>query len=289
MKKTFLLLIFIVSFFGDIAYPFTLSNFSFPDSIIVDPEDGAYYISNVNGKTTEKQGKGYISKVSPSGNIIIQKYIGPKEEQQMNAPKGLLIIGQELYVTDIDVVRIFNKKTGNLVRVLDLSLVRARYLNAMAYDNRQYIYISDTVGNAIFRLDLKNDHQISIYHLGRSLGGPSGLVINPKSKNLMVASRKAGAILEIDRSHKVHIIKKGLSAPTGITYDEESYLYVSSFDKGEIYKIAKYGRGLLNTFVSGLSSPANISYDAKKNELLIPSYKGNTVTTLYRQHSRLEV
>jgi len=66
----------------------------------------------------------------------------------------------------------------------------------------------------------------------------------------------------------------------GIDHDEEGNLYVSSHSQGVIHRIARLGRGKVTTEASGLTTPADISYDRTKRELLVPSFKGNTVSTL---------
>jgi len=283
MKK-FPFLIFLFLSVARPAFSFTLSNFETPESFIVDPEDGSYYVSNINGGPTDKDGNGYISKISPNGNIVIQKFIGDKKEEMLlNAPKGLVIVGQNIFVTDIDTVKGFNKETGRPAALVDLSKLNAKFLNDIAWDGQAALYVSDTMADAIFKVDMKNNYKASIFKKGRELGNPNGLFFNPRSKNLMVVTWGSGQILEIGRGGKVHVLKKGLGALDGLDYDRQGNLYVSSFEKGEIYRIPFYGRGIATVFLSGLTTPADISYDRKKNELLIPSFKGNTVTTVFKK------
>ena len=96
----------------------------------------------------------------------------------------------------------------------------------------------------------------------------------------MVVTWESGQILEIELSGKVHVLKRGLKGLDGIDYDSDGNLYVSSFLKGEIYRIPFYGRGTLTTFMSGLTTPADISCDRQKSELLVPFMKDNSVTTI---------
>ena len=121
MKKLYFL-IFSFLCIANPAFSFTLSNFDTPESFIVDPEDGSYYVSNINGGPTDKDGNGYISKISPNGNIVIQKFIGDKKDEMLlNAPKGLVIVGPNIFVTDIDAVKAFDKETGKPSVLVDLS------------------------------------------------------------------------------------------------------------------------------------------------------------------------
>ena len=73
---------------------------------------------------------------------------------------------------------------------------------------------------------------------------------------------------------------------TQFFYDNQGNLYVSSFDKGEVYKISRMGRGPMEIFMGGLITPADISCDRQKDELLIPSFKGNSVSTVPLRKSK---
>ena len=64
------------------------------------------------------------------------------------------------------------------------------------------------------------------------------------------------------------------------TYD----LYVSSLTQGEIYKISFYGRGALLIYLSGLTTPSDFCYDRKKDEIVIPSTKRGTISTVFKDN-----
>ena len=278
MKKIiFLLIAFLISLNSNV-YAFTFSNFDTPESVLCDPEDGAYYVSNINGGPADKDGNGYISKITPNGSIVIQKFIVSKEGAPLNGPKGLAIVEQTLYVADIDAVRAFDKETGKAGVVFDLSKYQVKFLNDLTAAGNT-LYVSDMFGNAIYKIDLETAN-ITLMKQDEELGKPNGLLINPKSKNLIILAWGAGRIMEIDPSGNLHTLKDSLFGLDGIDYDNEGSLFVSSFQKGEIYKIPNYGRGELTTFLNGLTSPADISVDRKKNELLIPSFNSNTVSSV---------
>ena len=281
MRKFFFFFVFLSCFIPP-AYSFMLSDFDAPQAFQVDQENGTYYVSNVNGDPSAKDGNGYISKINASGSPVIQRFIGGKPaEPLLHAPKGIAILGKDLFVTDIDAVKVFDKLSGKLVATIDFTDKGAKFLNDIASDSAGLLYISDISANKIFKMNPNKNYDIVLFKEGKELGGPDGLAVNPKSKDLMVVTWTSGQILEIGRkTGKIHILKRGLTKLDGIDYDNDGNLYVSSFEKGEIYKIPHFGRGLLTTYLSGLVTPADISYDRKREELLIPSFKGNTVTTV---------
>lgn len=250
--------------------------------MVVDPEDGSYYVSNINGTPTNKAGNGYISKISSSGNIVIQRFIGGRKDRTvLNAPKGLVIIGKNLFVTDIDQVKEFDKQSGKLIATVDFEKFNAKFLGDLAADSHGVIYVSDMMTNRIFKLDTRDNNRVWVYKEDSALSGPRGLLINPKTRNLIVVTWDPGKVLEIDHaSKKIHVLKKALVGLDGVDIDNHGNLYVSSFEKGEIYRIPNYGRGPIATFMGGLTTPAGISYDRKRNEILIPSLKGNTAAAV---------
>jgi len=278
MKKIILFLLFL--FITVPSQAFTLSHFETPESIQADPEDGSYYVSNVNGGPTEKDGNGYLSKISPNGNIVIQKFIGGKGERLLDAPKGLVILSSRICVTDIDAVKVFDKKSKKLLAIVDLGPFEAKFLNDIAADEAGDLFVSDTITNQIFKIQSSKGYAVTLFKQGRALGRPNGLIVNPRSKNLMVLGFENGELLEIDRAGNIHVLKKGLSSLDGMDYDREGNLYIASFEKGEIYKVPLMGRGTLSIYISGLTTPADISFSRKKNELLIPSFKGNAVAVI---------
>ncbi len=264
------------------AFAFSRSGFDTPESFVADPESGAYYVSSVNGGALDKDGNGYISKISSNGNIVIQKFIGDKNDSgTMNSPKGLLVLGNELWVADIDAVRIFDKRSAKPIHVIDLSSNGAKSLMDLVADGDGRVYASDLLGDQIFRIDAGGERKATVFYRGSELGNPGAMLYNPRSRGLMAAGFKSGQLFEIDRHGRLHVLKKGFTEPSGIDYDLEGNVYLASRDKGEIYKIPYLGRGTRSVLKSGLTAPADISYSRRHKELLVPSSDANTVTTFY--------
>lgn len=170
--KIMLLLLIVNSSYAQIKLPFKLENqwkvngFENPESIVKDKE--ILYVSNVNGILTDKDGNGYISKVSLDGKIIQQKWI-----IGLNAPKGLGIYGDTLYVADIDVVMAINIKTKE--KILH-KVEGATFLNDITVDNQGNVYVSNTFGfSAIYRL---SKGKVSLWMKDESLNLPNGLYVS---------------------------------------------------------------------------------------------------------------
>src|SRR5881296_227339 len=91
----------------------TVEGFLTPESVLHDTAQDVYFVSNINGSPTTKDNNGFISRVRPDGAVENLKFIeGGHGGVTLNAPKGLAIRGDTLWVADIDMVRSFDAKTG---------------------------------------------------------------------------------------------------------------------------------------------------------------------------------
>src|SRR4051812_20453469 len=104
-----------------------------PESVKYDAEQDVFFVSNVNGNPTAKDGNGAITKVRADSLGASQPFIeSGKNGVTLNAPKGMAIKGDTLWVADIDAVRSFNKKTGAPIASIDLRGQKATFLNDIA-------------------------------------------------------------------------------------------------------------------------------------------------------------
>ena len=98
----------------------TVSGFAYPESIAYDPKAKVLYMGQFGPelKPAEKDGKGRISKLSLDGKVLEDRFL-PAHGETLHKPKGIWVRGDRLWVTDIDVVWIFDLKSRK-GRKLDL-------------------------------------------------------------------------------------------------------------------------------------------------------------------------
>jgi len=274
----FFIILFLLVFTGNISCRSKDETFKKPESFIIDTETGEYFVSNVNGIPLDRDKNGYITKLDKDLKVINKEFIKGTADVELHAPKGMAIIGDVLYVTDISNLRAYNKKTGENVADIDLKDRGAIFLNDIIADKDGNLYVSDMTANIIYKVETQNENKVSVFCEGEQLDQPNGLMIHPQTGDLLVAAW-GGKFLSIDKDGKVSAFlddkKIGLD---GIDYDNDGNIYVSSFQEGEIYKITPDKK--ITTIKKGLKTPADISVDRKKGLLLIPFMSADKIETM---------
>ena len=107
----------------------TADGFSTPESMLYDDDQRVWFVSNINGSPSGKDGNGFISRLTSDGVVDSLHFVqGGRGGVSLDAPKGMAITGDTLWVTDINVLRGFNRKTGAPVATIEFGK-RALFLN----------------------------------------------------------------------------------------------------------------------------------------------------------------
>src|ERR1044071_5790863 len=89
-----------------------------PESVRYDGDLDVFFVSNIVGNPSNKDGQGFIAVVRGDSTGVMKKLVesgkasGGGKAITLNAPKGLAVAGDTLWVADIDVVHAINKTTG---------------------------------------------------------------------------------------------------------------------------------------------------------------------------------
>ncbi len=82
-----------------------------PESVIYDKRTNQLFVSNISGAPNEKNGKGFISTLALDGSVIELNWL-----EGLHAPKGLAIVGNTLYVSDIDQLVEIDINQGKIIK-----------------------------------------------------------------------------------------------------------------------------------------------------------------------------
>jgi hypothetical protein len=100
--------------------------FKVPESALYDAGHQVIFVSNINGKPAAADGNGFISQVSPDGKIIRLQWV-----DGLNAPKGLTVFHDTLWVADLDAIVQIDIPRARIIRRIDL---QARFMNDLTVD-----------------------------------------------------------------------------------------------------------------------------------------------------------
>ncbi len=222
----------------------TLGGFSHPESVELDISHQVLYVSNVGGAPTDKDSNGYISKVSRDGKLLEQKWI-----VGMNAPKGMVINGFTLYVSDIDDLIEIDTRTGKILKRYHAE--GAKFLNDTALDKDGNVYVSDIATKKIWQL---KDGAFTVWYDKPDLMHPNGLRGIHGGKLLVAgwgkdmqddgSTKVGGNLFTIDIATK-ELKNLGSGAPIGnldgLERDAHGNFLVTDFLAGSLLRIKKDG------------------------------------------------
>lgn len=246
-----------------------------PESVLHDPIADVYLVSNVNGAPDAKDDNGFISRVSPDGRVLAIAWIdGAAKEVTLNAPKGMALHGDSLFVADIDAVRIFSRTTGEPRGAIPIA--EAVFLNDLAVSDDGTLYVSDMRTNRIHRIGA--DMRASVVVHNASIAQPNGLTIC--ADTLWIARSVAARIsaLDVSDDKEAHLLREvGVPAAglDGLVRLPDGTLLVSSWVAQSVYRIAPSGEASL--LFDHLPAPADIGLDFSRGLLLIPFFNDDKI------------
>jgi hypothetical protein len=255
--------------------------FSTPESVLYDGDSDVYLVSNINGEPLGADDNGFIAKVSPDGKISEPKWIdGAKDNIKLDAPKGMAIAGGVLYVSDINVVRQFDAKTGEPKG--DIKIDGATFLNDIAAAPDGGVYVSDSGLDAKFAstgtdaiYHISKDGKVHALIKDKTLGAPNGIAAGSDG-SVWAVTFQSGEIYQINaKGKKVSPQKLPQGQLDGVVTLDNGEMLVSSWAGSSVFR-GKPG-GEWKAVVENVKSPADIGWDPKRKRLLIPSFQGNSV------------
>jgi DNA-binding beta-propeller fold protein YncE len=269
----------------ELAEQWKAEGFNLPESVSWDPDQRAFYVSNLGGDPMTKDGNGFISKLDEEGNIVELEWV-----TGLNAPKGTIVADGTLWTTDIDEVVEIDTATGEIRNRHPVA--GSAFLNDIAIDSDGSIYLADTGKNAIFRL---KDGTAEAWLEAPELNGPNGLIV--VDGDLIVAAlgdisqgfenMGPGSVLRIDTASKeIAPFNAGGEAASG------NFDGIEPYGSGGV-TVTAHPQGKLIALIPGqppedvASVPpgaADHEYVEELGLFVIPNLQTNTVTA-YRSPS----
>ena len=237
-----------------------------PESALFEPKENVLYISCINGNPTAENKSSFIAKISPQGKVINLKFT-----EGLNSTKGMGILNNKLYVTEIASVVEIDLGSGKILNRYPVE--GARFLNDIAVDTKNgIVYISDSGASKL--LSLKNG-KITLISEGALLKGINGLLMED---NQLLIGNGEGFLLSMNTfSKKLNTIAKGMGGIDGITALGNKKYIVSEWG-GKVWYINAGSPKLLLDSSKEKINTADMDYNPKTKTLFIPNFYHNTVT-----------
>ncbi len=232
------------------------------ESVLFDAKWQLLYVSNIEGGPSAKDGKGSIATVGLDGKIINAAWISG-----LNAPKGMALYKNTLWVSDLDELVAIDKRNGKITQ--RVKVPGAKFLNDVTITPAGVLYVSDSDTKKVHRLA---KGQLTTYL--DNLQGPNGLLAVGNALYVL----DSGKLLKVGANKKQITIAQGMEGSTdGIEQVRPNEFIVSCWS-GVIYYVKSDGtvQQLLDTR-SEKSNTADIGYDARKRIVYVPTFFKNKV------------
>jgi DNA-binding beta-propeller fold protein YncE len=243
-----------------------------PESVFYEPTENVLFVSNIDGKPEEKDGQGFISKISSSNGTVIEL----NWVTGLNAPKGMAASSDssKLYVADItDLVEI-DIVNGQITNRYNAP--GSAFLNDVVSDEQGNIYVSDTGTNATYKFDSSNRSSLQIWLQNTELNSPNGLYVDNSTNKLVVVG---DSLILVDLENKT-ISDLGEQVPIasldGIEADtSERLYYVTDWAAGKVYAVNSEGTDYKTLIDLQKQGTADLEFIADKRIVVIPLMQDN--------------
>jgi hypothetical protein len=204
------------------------------------------------------------------GKVMEEQFL-PAKGGILNKPKGIWVKGNRLWVTDIDVVWVFDLKSrkGRKVELPGVKFANDPTLLGKA------LYVSDNRGDQLYRvepadfLNMKGDPKVTLVFSGKSIN-PNGLYPAKDGSLLMVgfkSKEEPRAIYSMHPGSDPKALSKPIGRLDGVYQMKDGSLLVTDWNSGSLFNwSAKNG---MQTLASGFKGPADLCAFPNANGLMV--------------------
>ncbi len=252
-------------------HPQKVTGLKTPESV-VQAKDGRIFVSEIN--EFGKDGDGQVTVIDRDGKVSVFA-VG------LDDPKGLAIIGQNLYAADKNKIIKITPDGKTTVFVLSSAFPSMPiFLNDLEADLQGNLYVSDSGdilgkggGGAIYKISpqgqvtlLVNDKQ------NASLTGPNGLLADDTGNFLLEVDFVSGILYSLNtQTGQLTDVAEGFGGGDGVVHHSNGTMYVSDWKNGKVYSVNT--KGDVTLLKDGYKSAADIAITKDEAYLLVPDMK----------------
>jgi hypothetical protein len=255
----------------------TDAGFMSPGAVLADTIGDVYLVSNINGTAGEQDGNGFISRLSPEGEVLDLQWIAPAGERALNSPQGMALRGDSLFVADLACIRIFHRESGEDLG--NTCLDDVSHITDVDVGPEGSIFIVDsglefsdagpvaTGTDAVYRLVLGTESRGSTLARSSELGNPQGIAVG--RRGIFVTTSESGEIFRLTPSgDRTDVFPASDRHLTGIVFLTDGGFAFSSWSDEAIFLVT--GEGQVVRLLEGVQEPGGIGFDPSRNRLIVP-------------------
>jgi glucose/arabinose dehydrogenase len=257
-----------------------------PESVRWDPEQRVWFVSNVNGGP-HKDHNGFISRLDADGRVDSLRFIAAgRDGVTLHAPRGMTIVGDTLWVADIDALRGFHRRTGAPLATVDLSSFGAKLANDVTAAPDGSLYVTDTgvffdsAGtrqhpgpDRVFRI---RGGEASVALEGDWLGQPNGVTWDPVGKRLLLVAIAGDSTVRqwTEGADRPEPIAGGPGRYDGVEVLPGGRILVASWNDSTVSEVA--GKDM-RPLIRGVPTAADIGVDPERGLVAVPILREDRV------------
>lgn len=239
----------------------TDSIIAIPESVLPDAKRNLLFVSLIDGAPWEADGKGGIGRLAMDGRNYDGKWV-----TGLHAPKGMGIFGNRLYVADMNEVVVINIDNATIEK--KIAPEGAQSLNDITVDDKGVVYVSDSKGFRIWRIE--NDQPVLYLENLPGLNGLKAVGID-----LLIASGKSFVKADASKNiQKIAELPQGLDGIEPIGNGD----YIVTAWAGYVYYV--HADGKVDTILDTRNerrNAADIGYDPVNRIVYVPTFFAKTV------------
>jgi hypothetical protein len=280
ISKLLLTLVAVISMTAQAHETKKITGLKMPESAIA-ARDGRVFVSEIG--EFGKDGDGQITVVDKNGETKVFA-------QGLDDPKGLAMVGKDLYVADIhQVIKISPDGKTSVFAAAEAFPDAPQFLNDLESDAAGNIYVSDSgdlkgAGGAIYKINPQG--KVTTIINGKQdprVLAPNGLLMGKTPNCIMVVDFVSGVLYRLDMKKNTLIeVAKGFGGGDGVVKGKKDQFYVSDWKNGKVFSV-KLEKGTVpngELVKEGFAAAADIAPSADGKFLLVPDMKAGELVYL---------
>jgi hypothetical protein len=266
MKSLFFLLLFSTCMYANAQHSLeklweTDSVVAIPESVLPDLKNNLLFVSLIDGGGWDADGKGGVGKLNTDGKNYDGNWISG-----LNAPKGMGIMKNRLYVADISEVVVIDILKGTIEK--KIALDGAMGLNDITVTDKGIVYASDSRTGRIWRIE--NDLAMPWLDSVKGVNGLKAI-----GDDLFIGAGKS--FIKADKNKNISKIAELSQSIDGIEPVGNGDFILTAW-AGYIFYVTASGTSeiLLDTHNEKINT-ADIGYDPAKKIVYVPTFNAKRV------------